>query len=120
MKKQQHVISLLENIKGHIPDEQLHNLGVNYDIEAHLHNYVNPSLVKYVVGSVATHNVQPKHTPFCQSISHLRREIALLHRILLGAKDYETFLSTAAWIRVHFNEHQFVKVPNVLQTKLNN
>lgn len=110
LKKQQDIILLLDNIVGPIPDHELHQLGLHYDIEANLDAYVHPSVVKYVVGIVSTHNSQPQHTPFSVSVSQLRKEVALLTRVLMGAKDYTTFLKTAAWIRVHCNEYQFVKV----------
>lgn len=64
----------------------------------------------YYAGAVKAGLVQPQGTVFTNSISQLRKEVSLLYRILLGAKDYQTFLKTAAWARVHVNEGQFVKV----------
>lgn len=109
MKKQQEIILLLQQITQEIPNQQLQNLGINYDIENNLNQYENPILVKYYVGAVQTGLVQPRGTAYSNSISQLRKEVSILHRVLLGAKNYQTFLATAAWARVHVNEQQFVK-----------
>nr|XP_012214582.1 PREDICTED: hexamerin-like isoform X1 [Linepithema humile]XP_012214583.1 PREDICTED: hexamerin-like isoform X1 [Linepithema humile] len=109
LKKQQEIILLLQQITQEIPNEQLQILGSTYDIESNLNQYENPLLVKYYVGAVQAGLVQPKGTPYTSSISQLRKEISLLHRILLGTKNYQTLLATAAWARVHVNEEQFVK-----------
>lgn len=61
------------------------------------------------MGAVQAGLVQPKGTAFSSSISQLRKEVALLQRILLSASNYQTLLATAAWARVHVNEEQFVK-----------
>jgi len=109
LKKQQDTILLLQQITQEIPNEQLQILGTTYDIKSNLHQYEHPILVKYYVGAVQAGLVQPKGTPYSSSISQLRKEVSLLHRILLGTKNYQTFLATAAWARVHVNEGQFVK-----------
>jgi len=109
LKKQQDSIQLLQQITQEIPNEQLQILGTTYDIENNYQQYENPILVKYYVGAVQAGLVQPKGTAYSSSISQLRKEVSLLHRILLGAKNYQTFLATAAWARVHVNEEQFVK-----------
>ena len=117
LQKQQDVIHLLENIVGTLPYEHLLELGMTYEFEPNLQNYQNPSVVKYFVGLVKTGHVQPKGTPYSVSVSVLRKEAALLSQILMGAKDYPTFLATAAWARVHINQDQFVKVTKFLEKK---
>ncbi|KOC66106.1 Hexamerin [Habropoda laboriosa] len=109
LKKQQDVIQLLQKISQPIPNQQLQNLGASYDIENNSHQYQNPIVVKYYAGAVKAGLVQPKGTVYSNSISQLRKEVSLLYRILLGAKNYQTFLKTAAWARVHVNEGQFIK-----------
>ncbi|XP_012154393.1 hexamerin 110 [Megachile rotundata] len=109
LRKQQDCIQLLQKITQEIPNPQLQNLGTTYDIDSNAHQYNNPIIVKYYSGAVRAGLVQPKGTVYSNSISQLRKEVALLSRILLGAKDYPTFLKTAAWARVHVNEGQFVK-----------
>lgn len=108
------MIHLLENIVGELPHQYLYEIGLNYEFEPLLQNYENPSVVSYYVGLVKTGHVQPQGTPFSVSVSQLRKEVALLTQILMGAKDYETFLNTAAWARVHVNQDQFVKVSFLL------
>lgn len=110
LNKQQDVIQLLQSIGQQIPNQQLQQLGVNYDIASNSLQYDNPIIVKYYAGAVQAGLVQPKGTVYSNSISQLRKEVSLLHRILMGAKDYQTFLKTAAWARVHVNEGQYVKV----------
>lgn len=85
-------------------------MGTNYEFEPYLQNYENPSVVKYYVGLVKAHHIQPKQTPFSYSVSQLRKEVALLTQIFMGAKDYQTFLNTAAWARVYVNQDQFLTV----------
>ncbi|KAJ8679507.1 hypothetical protein QAD02_015294 [Eretmocerus hayati] len=109
LQKQQDVIYLLENIAGQLPNQQLYEIGMNYQFEPYLQNYENPAVVKYYVGLVKTGHVQPQGLPYSNSVSVLRKEAALLSQILIGAKDYQTFLNTAAWARVHVNQEQFVK-----------
>lgn len=112
--KQMHVIHLLDNISGEIPNEHLLSIGQTYDIESNLQDYENPNLVKLLATAVKTENVQPKRTAFSLTVSKLRKEVVILTRMLLGAKDWETFLKTAAWARVHLNECQFVVVSKLL------
>ncbi|XP_033207939.1 hexamerin-like [Belonocnema kinseyi] len=109
LQKQQEIIYLLDNLIGEIPNEHFRAIGHTYDIEANLQAYENPNLVKYFATAVKTGNVQPKGTVFSVAVNQLRQEFVLLTRIFLGAKDYSTFLNTAAWARVHLNEGQFVK-----------
>jgi len=109
LKKQQDCLLLLQQITQEIPNEQLQILGTNYDIQNNYHQYENPILVKYYVDAVRDGLVQPKGTAYSNSISQLRKEVSLLQRILLSAKNYQTFLATAAWARVHVNEEQFIK-----------
>ncbi|XP_001599110.3 hexamerin [Nasonia vitripennis] len=108
LKKQQDVIYLLENIAGELPNQHLREIGYSYEFEPYLQNYENPSTVKYYVSLVKTGHAQPQGTPYSDAVSQLRKEVALLVQIFLGAKDYETFLNTAAWARVHVNQDQFV------------
>lgn len=109
LRKQQDCILLLQQITQEIPNEQLRILGTTYDIQSNYEQYENPILVRYYVGAVQAGLVQPRGTTYSNSISQLRKEVSLLHRILLGAKNYQTFLATAAWARVRVNEGQFVK-----------
>ncbi|XP_033208028.1 hexamerin-like [Belonocnema kinseyi] len=109
LKKQQDVIFLLENLIGEIPNDHFRTIGQTYDIEGNLQAYENPNLVKYFATAVKTGNVQPKGTVFSPAVNQLRQEFVLLTRIFLGAKDYSTFINTAAWARFHLNEGQFVK-----------
>ncbi|KAG5309971.1 CRPI protein, partial [Pseudoatta argentina] len=109
LKKQQDCLLLLQQITQEIPNEQLQILGTNYDIHSNYHQYENPILVKYYADAVRDGLVQPKGTAHSNSINQLRKEVSLLHRILLSAKNYQTFLATAAWARVHVNEEQFIK-----------
>lgn len=95
---------------GEIPNEHLSTIGHTYDIEGNLQSYENANLVKYLATAVRTNNVQPKGTVFSTTVNELRQEAVLLTRILLGARDWKTFISTAAWARVHLNEPQFLTV----------
>ncbi|XP_043466523.1 hexamerin-like [Leptopilina heterotoma] len=108
LQRQNEVIQLLENIVGEIPNEHLSTIGHTYDIEGNLQSYENPNLVKYLATAVRTNNVQPKGTVFSTTVNELRQEAVLLTRILLGARDWKTFINTAAWARVHLNEPQFL------------
>lgn len=54
--------------------------------------------------------VQPQGTAHSHVVSQLRKEVSLLYRIFSDAKNYLTFLKTAAWARLRVNEAQFVKV----------
>ncbi|XP_076648924.1 hexamerin 110 [Halictus rubicundus] len=109
LTKQQNVIQLLQNIGEDIPNQQLQELGINYDIVSNALQYQNPIIVKYYAGVVDAGLVQPKGTVFSSSNGQLRKELSLLYKILMGAKNYQTFLQTAAWARVNVNEGQFVK-----------
>lgn len=108
MKKQQDVIYLLENIAGSSPYTPYYEMGVNYEFEKHYDHYEYPTVVKYYYGLYKAGQIQPKGTAFSYSVSQLRKEVELLTQIFLGAKDYETFLYSAAWARVHVNQDQFV------------
>lgn len=104
------MIQLLDNIIGEIPNEHFATIGHTYDIEGNLQAYESPNLVKYLATAVRTKNVQPKGTAFSTTVPQLRQEAVLLMRILIGARDWQTFINTAAWARVHLNEAQFITV----------
>ncbi|XP_033208627.1 hexamerin-like [Belonocnema kinseyi] len=109
LQKQQDVIYILDNLIGEIRNDHFRAIGQTYDIEGNLQAYENPNLVKYFATAVKTGNVQPKGTVFSPAVNQLRQEFVLLTRIFLGAKDYSTFINTAAWARFYLNEGQFVK-----------
>ncbi|XP_044577115.1 hexamerin-like isoform X2 [Cotesia glomerata] len=109
LHKQQDVIHILEHITQEIPDQHIYNLGKTYDIEHSYGDYSEPHLVEYYVGLVKHGHVQPRGTPFSTSVSQLRQEVSLLTRMFLGAKNYSVFFKTAAWARIHVNEHQFIQ-----------
>ncbi|XP_066595017.1 hexamerin-like [Prorops nasuta] len=113
LQKQQDIIHLLQHIGQDIQNEKLYQLGVNYNIVENAQNYQNPIIVQYYAGAVQAGLVQPKGTVFANSVTSLRKEVALLTQILLGAQDYTTFLQTAAWARVHVNEYQFVQALSI-------
>lgn len=109
LRRQQDCLLLLQQITQEIPNEQLQILGTTYDIQSNYEQYENPILVRYYVGAVQAGLVQPRGTTYSNSISQFRKEVSLLHRILLGTNNYQTFLATAAWARLHVNIGQFVK-----------
>ncbi|CAG5108704.1 Similar to Arylphorin subunit alpha (Manduca sexta) [Cotesia congregata] len=109
LHKQLDVIHILEHITQEIPDQHIYNLGKTYDIEHSYGDYSEPHLVEYYVGLVKHGHVQPRGTPFSTSVSQLRQEVSLLTRMFLGAKNYSVFFKTAAWARIHVNEHQFIQ-----------
>ena len=92
-----------------LPNQELYNIGNTYDIESNIQQYHEPNTVAYYAGMVKAGLVQPQGTVYSNSVSQLRKEVALLSRVLLSAKDYPVFLKTAAWARVHVNEGQYVK-----------
>ncbi|XP_015115619.1 hexamerin [Diachasma alloeum] len=109
LKKQLDIINLLDQILQPIPNQQYQQLGLTYDIEQNVQEYTEPELVNYYLTLVKLGEIQPKGTPFSISVNTLRKEVAILSRILIGAKNYDTFIKTAAWARVTVNEEQFVK-----------
>ncbi|KAG8037449.1 hypothetical protein G9C98_005659 [Cotesia typhae] len=92
-----------------IPTPVRQHAGKTYDIEHSYGDYSEPHLVEYYVGLVKHGHVQPRGTPFSTSVSQLRQEVSLLTRVFLGAKNYSVFFKTAAWARIHVNEHQFIQ-----------
>ncbi|XP_043267400.1 hexamerin-like isoform X2 [Venturia canescens] len=109
LKKQQDTIYLLEHIWQDLPNQELYNLGYHYDIESNVQYYHEPQTALYYYGMFKAGHLQPKGTVYSNSVSQLRKEVALLTRVFLAAKDYPVFLQTAAWARVYVNEGQFVK-----------
>lgn len=110
LKIQQDVLLLLQQVFQDIPNEPLRKLGYEYKIEENLDMYTDVNVVKYLIRSVELGRIQRKGVPFTTSITDLRKEVMVLTRTFLSAKDYMTFLKTAAWARCIFNEAQFVKV----------
>ncbi|XP_012258794.2 hexamerin-like isoform X2 [Athalia rosae] len=109
LKKQRYCLLLLQQVLQEIPDEGLRKVGLEYDCYKNIDMYRDKGVVKYFIRSIQLGRIQRKGVPFTTSISILRRDAAILTRVMTTAKDFETFIKTAAWIRTICNEAQFVK-----------
>ncbi|KAK3920996.1 Hexamerin [Frankliniella fusca] len=106
-QKQKYILQLLKNVSQKNMYPELVSLGQAWNPEQMINQYANPIVVKKFV-SMYKQGILPQGEIFhVYNDSHLKEAVALFD-MLYFAKDFETFVQTAAWARDHVNEGQFV------------
>ncbi|XP_052126024.1 basic juvenile hormone-suppressible protein 2-like [Frankliniella occidentalis] len=106
-QKQKYILQLLKNVSQKNMYPELVALGQAWNPEQFANQYAHPTVVKKFV-SMYKQGMLPQGEIFhVHNDSHLKEAVALFDMFYF-AKDFETFIQTAAWARDHVNEGQFV------------
>ncbi|XP_034230660.1 allergen Cr-PI-like [Thrips palmi] len=105
--KQKYILQLLRNVSQKNMYPELVALGKTWNPEQYIDRYANQYVVKTFV-SMWKQGMLPQGEIFhVYNDSHLKEAVALFDMFYF-AKDFDTFIKTAAWARDHVNEGQFV------------
>ncbi|KAK3915097.1 Hexamerin [Frankliniella fusca] len=104
--KQKYILQLLVRVQQPLMYPELIELGNNWQPEQMVNQYTNQYVVKKF-WSMYKQGMLPKGEIFhLYNDSQLKEAIALFDMFYF-AKDFDTFIKTAAWARDHVNEGQF-------------
>lgn len=107
IERQQKVLSLLENIQQESTDADWWQIGSEYDVEANINSYTDEKAVEEFLHYYNS-GFMPKDETFSMFNDRMREEAIALFKLLYYAHDFDTFVNTAAFVRVHFNDGQFL------------
>nr|CAD7445354.1 unnamed protein product [Timema bartmani] len=108
LKKQLLVLKLLRHISEPIQDAELHSIKSSYDPINYLSNYNCPDCVRSLVRDLDQGMFLHREEIFSLFDPVHRRQMVTLFEALYGAKDYDTFFSTAVYFRDRVNPRQFL------------
>nr|CAD7257557.1 unnamed protein product [Timema shepardi] len=108
LKKQLLVLKLLRHISEPIQDAELHSIKSSYDPISYLANYDCPDCVRSLVRDLDNGMFLNREEIFSLFHPEHRRQMVTLFEALYGAKDYDTFFSTAVYFRDRVNPRQFL------------
>ena len=106
-QKQKLVLQLLRNVGQKNMYPELVALGKTWNPEQMIDRYANQWAVKNFV-SMWKQGMLPRGEVFHVYNDSQLKEVVALFDTLYFAKDFDTFIKTAAWARDHVNEGQFV------------
>lgn len=107
LQRQNDILKLLVRIEQPNYYEDQAQLGNTYDIESSIKDYKYPEEVKKFVFAYKK-GFLPRGVPYSSYYTSQSYETELLFKLLVAAKDYDTFYKTAAWARININELQFL------------
>lgn len=105
-QKQKVVLQLLRNLGQENMYPELVTLGKSWNPEQMYDRYANQHVVKHFVGMWKQGTLPRGEIFHIYNDAHLKEAVALFDMFYF-AKDFDTFIRTAAWARDHVNEAQF-------------
>ncbi|GBP31830.1 Basic juvenile hormone-suppressible protein 2 [Eumeta japonica] len=105
-EKQMYVLKVLNNILQPSVYSDIGQLSTSYRIEGNLNNYTHPEYVKRLVKRMKV-GVLPRGEIFTINIDRQMEEVVDMFNVLYYAKDFRTFIITAYWMSLIFNERMF-------------
>ncbi|XP_013199363.2 arylphorin [Amyelois transitella] len=104
---QEKVLSLLQNVGQINYNAEYYTIGKDYDIVANIDKYGNRNAVTEFAEFYET-GFLPKYSAFSIFYERQREEAVIFYELFYSAKDFDTLYKTAAYVRVHFNDYQFL------------
>nr|XP_021195805.2 basic juvenile hormone-suppressible protein 2 [Helicoverpa armigera] len=106
-KRQLVILKLLNHITEPLMYKDLEDLGKNFKIEENVDCFVKTDVVKTLVKMLKV-GVLPRGEIFTLHVDRQLKEVVTMFHVLFYAKDFDTFIKTACWMRLHLNEGMFV------------
>jgi len=108
--KQQTILKLLWKVHVPIHDQELYQIGLQYNPVQHVQQYLELSekQVQEIVQHVERFEILSKQRVFNVFEEKHMKEARRLFDLLYFSKDWETFQKTALWARHHYNPGMFV------------
>ncbi|KAK6628286.1 hypothetical protein RUM43_002098 [Polyplax serrata] len=108
LAKQKAVLQLLLHVHQSMVTPELKDFATTYDLEQDINNFKDGRVVKHFLKMYRTTGVLDRSkvfTPFYKA--HAQQAKAVVD-VFFNAKDWNTFLRTASWMREHVNDGLFV------------
>ena len=101
------ILKLLNHITEPLMYKDLEDWGKNFKIEDNMDLFTKTDVVKHFIKMIKT-GVLPRGEIFTLHIDRQLKEVVTMFHMLYYAKDFDTFIKTACWMRLHLNEGMFV------------
>ncbi|XP_041982497.1 basic juvenile hormone-suppressible protein 2-like [Aricia agestis] len=101
------ILKLLNNILEPLVDKDIKDVGTNFDIERNINLFTKPEVVKEFIKHLKL-GMLPRGEVFTLTIDRQLKEVISAFHVLYFAKDFDTFVKTACWMRLNLNEGMFV------------
>ncbi|XP_038222428.1 basic juvenile hormone-suppressible protein 2-like [Zerene cesonia] len=106
-QRQIFILKLLNNILQPCMYKDVEDIGGNYKIEDNVHLYGKQDVVKTFV-NMMKEGFLPRGEVFTIHVDRQLKEVVTMFHVLYYAKDFDTFIKTACWMRLYLNEGMFV------------
>ncbi|XP_041982499.1 basic juvenile hormone-suppressible protein 2-like [Aricia agestis] len=101
------IFKLLNNILEPLVDKDIIDIGTNFDIRNNVELYTKQEVVKGFLNRLKV-GMLPRGEVFTLHIDRQLKEVMNMFHMLYFAKDFDTFIKTACWMRLNLNEGMFV------------
>ncbi|XP_014360052.2 basic juvenile hormone-suppressible protein 2 [Papilio machaon] len=106
-QKQMFILKLLNHVVEPVMYEDIKEIGMNFKIEENVNLYTRTDVVKNFVNWVKM-GMLPRGEIFTIHVDRQLKEVVSMFHLLYYAKDFNTFIKTACWMRLYMNEGMFV------------
>ncbi|XP_068617968.1 basic juvenile hormone-suppressible protein 2-like [Battus philenor] len=106
-QRQIFILKLLNNIIDPVMYKDIQEIGNNFKIEENLELFTRTDVVKTFINFVKI-GMLPRGEIFTIHVDRQLKEVVSMFHLLYYAKDFDTFIKCACWMRLHLNEGMFV------------
>ncbi|KAL4709002.1 hypothetical protein ACJJTC_005863 [Scirpophaga incertulas] len=105
-QRQIFILKLLNNINEPVMYKDIEDIGRNFNIEENINLYTRQEVVKSFINHLKFGTL-PRGEIFTLHVDRQLKEVVTMFHMLYYAKDYESFIKTACWMRLYLNEGMF-------------
>ncbi|XP_075980236.1 basic juvenile hormone-suppressible protein 2-like [Anticarsia gemmatalis] len=106
-QRQMVILKLLNHVMEPLMYKELVDMGKNFKIDDHTEWYTKIDVVKDFLKMIKV-GYLPRGEIFTLHVDRQLKEVITMFHMLYYAKDFDTFLKTACWMRLYLNEGMFV------------
>ncbi|CAB3253261.1 unnamed protein product [Arctia plantaginis] len=106
-QKQTVILKLLNHVTERLMYKDLEDMGKNFKIEDSIESYTKRDVVTEFIKMLNV-GFLPRGEIFTIHVDRQLKEVVSMFHMLYYAKDFNTFLKTACWMRLYLNEGMFV------------
>ncbi|CAG4951791.1 unnamed protein product [Colias eurytheme] len=106
-ERQFFILKLLNHILEPVTYKEIIDIGQRFSIEENVDFYMKKDVVKQFLNNMKT-GFLPRGEVFTLHVDRQLKEVVNMFHMLYYAKDFDTFIKTACWMRMYLNEGMFV------------
>ncbi|XP_045522802.1 basic juvenile hormone-suppressible protein 2-like [Pieris brassicae] len=106
-ERQFFILKLFNNILDPVSYKDIEDIGRNFKIEENVDLYTKQDVVKTFLNYMKF-GFLPRGEVFTLHVDRQLKEVVTMFHMLYFAKDFDTFIKTACWMRLYLNEGMFV------------